>query len=105
MHSSARLMQNKSFALCLGVHMHRCVCAWVWGCVWLCVFVYDCVSVCGCVCLCVAAWVVVGSVCLCVVAWACAHARLAFIIWFNVGVRDEYIIADVVANNTFETSI
>ena len=99
--------ENKSFALCMGVHMHVCVhgCVAVCGCVCLCMVVCLCVAVCGCVCLCVAVWVVVGSVCLCVVAWACVHARLACIIRFKVGLKDEDPTAAVVSNNTFENSI
>ena len=98
-----------SVLLCaLGVHMHGvCVCMGVWLCVVACVCVWlcDCVWLCGFVCLGVAVWDAVGSVCLCVVAWACVHARLACIIWFKVGLMDEYPTAAVVANITSETSI
>ena len=86
--------------ICMGVCVHGCVA--VCGCVCLCMVVCLCVAVCGCVCLCVAVWVVVGSVCLCVVAWACGHARLACIIRFKVGLRDEDPTAAVVANITCE---
>ena len=90
-------MKNKRVALCMGVHMHGCVCVCMG--VWLCVFVYGCVPVCGCVWLCV-------SVCVCV--WLhglVGMLRLACIIRFKVGLKDEDPIAVVVANSTFETLI